>query len=128
MTRVVEGQRTTTTAPQFEAVTGVKLVEIKDGLAIYQHEPQRVHRLNRSAAVIYLLCDGTRASDEITDELQLAFNMENKPHYAVTDCLRQLTQAGLIRPVGGDTDAVGNRPETTTATPAEPSENGQSDE
>lgn len=128
MIRVIEGQRTTTTAPQFEAVTGMKLVEIKDGLVIYQHEPQRIHRLNRSAAVIYLLCDGIRAIDEITDELQLAFNMENRPHYAVTDCLRQLTEAGLIRPVGGDTDDVGNRPGITTATPAEASESGQSDE
>lgn len=117
MTRVIEGQHTIATAPQFEAMTGFKLVEIKDGLVIYQHERQRVHRLNRSAAVIYLLCDGTRAVDEITDELQLAFNTENRPHYAVIDCLRQLTEAGLIRQVGDDMDVVGNRPAITTATP-----------
>jgi hypothetical protein len=127
MTRVSEGEPTTA-APRFEAISGMQLIEIKDGLVIYQHEPQRIHRLNRTAAVIYLLCDGSRVVDEITDEVQLVFNTENKPHHAVTNCLRQLTEMGLIRPVGGETGVVDNRPATTTSTPGDASESTQSDD
>jgi hypothetical protein len=105
MTSAIENPLTTTTQ-RFEAVTGTELIEIKDGLVIYQHEPERVHRLNRSAAVIYLLCDGSRTVDEIAHEVQLAFNTANTPHSAVTLCLHQLTGAELVRRVDGDTDGA----------------------
>lgn len=94
---------TITTTQRFEAVPGMELIQIKDGLVIYQHEPERVHRLNRSAAVIYLLCDGSRTVDDIAHEVQLAFNTANTHHNAVTHCLHQLTGAELLRRVDGDT-------------------------
>ena len=127
MTRVTE-EEPTTAALRFEAMSGMQLIEIKDGLVIYQQEPQRIHRLNRTAAVIYLLCDGSRVVDEITDEVQLVFNTQNQPHHAVANCLRQLTEMGLIRPVDGETDILDNQPATTTPTPGDPSESTQSDD
>ena len=127
MTRVTEGEPTTA-ALRFEAMSGMQLIEIKDGLVIYQQEPQRIHRLNRTAAVIYLLCDGSRVVDDITDEVHLVFNTENKSHQAVINCLHQLTEMGLIRPVDGETDIMDNQPTTTTSTPGDASESSQADD
>ncbi|HTF54423.1 MAG TPA: PqqD family protein [Pseudonocardia sp.] len=126
MASVVEGHITTTTS-RFEAVAGVQHVEIKDGLVLYQHEPERVHRLNRTAAVIYLLCDGSRVVDDIAEEVQLAFNASDTPSYAVIDCLRQLTEAGVIRPVD-DTEDTEGQSATITSAPVETPEGGQSND
>lgn len=103
MTKVINNHLATT-APRFEATRGTKLIEIKDGLVIYQRAPERVHRLNRSAAVIYLLCDGSLTAAEIAQEAQNAFNTTNVPHSVVDQCLRQLTEAQLIRLVDDDAD------------------------
>jgi hypothetical protein len=127
MTRVTEGELTTP-ALRFEAMRDIQLIEIKDGLVVYQQEPQRIHRLNRTAAVIYLLCDGSRVVEEIADEVQLVFNTENRPHHAVINCLRQLTEMGLIRPVDGETDVVDNRLATTTSPFGDASESTQADD
>jgi hypothetical protein len=127
MTKAIEEQ-STALAQRFEAIKGVQLVEIKDGLVIYEHEPRRVHRLNRSAAVIYILCDGSRVIDEIVDEVQIAFDMATRPDHAVAACLRQLVEAGVIRPVDGQADVVENQSATTTPTPTGAAGRGHSGE
>jgi hypothetical protein len=103
MTSVLDPKLTTAT-PRFEAVAGVQAVEIKDGLVIYQHEPERVHRLNRSAAVIYLLCDGSLTFDEIAHEVQHAFGTAKDLSSAAAHCLRQLMEAELVRSIETDSD------------------------
>ena len=42
---------------------GLDVNEVPDGYVIYQTEADRVHYLNKTAAIVFELCDGARGTD-----------------------------------------------------------------
>ena len=41
---------------------GLDVNEVPDGYVIYQTEADRVHYLNKTAAIVFELCDGARGT------------------------------------------------------------------
>jgi hypothetical protein len=74
----------------------LEISEVEDGVVVYQDEPERVHHLNRSAALIFELSTGDRTVGDIAEELRAVFAMSEAPHDLVADCVRQLYELSLI--------------------------------
>jgi hypothetical protein len=80
---------------------GVDYREVPDGAVAYAKERERVHYLNPTAAIVYLLCDGRHDASTIAAEVARQFGLKNEPLQDVRDCLAQLQSEGLIA-VAGD--------------------------
>ncbi len=78
------------------AVDGLDVTEADDGLVVYVEDTETVHHLNKTAAVIFGLCDGTLDGPAIADELGALFSLETTPLAETLDCLAELERNGLI--------------------------------
>ena len=78
------------------AADGLDVTEAEDGLVVYVEETETVHHLNKTAAVIFGLCDGTLDGQAIADELGTLFSLETTPLTETLDCLAELERNGLI--------------------------------
>jgi hypothetical protein len=76
---------------------GLEVNEVADGLVVYQREPERVHYLNNTAALVFELCDGTRSPKDIASMLQEAFTLGQAPAAEVSSCIDELRGKGVIR-------------------------------
>lgn len=74
----------------------LEITEVDDGLVIYQGSPERVHYLNRTAAVVFELCTGESSDDEITTVIADAFALDAPPASEVARCLEHLRREGLV--------------------------------
>ena len=45
--------------------SNLEVHEVPDGYIVYQQERDRVHYLNKTAAIIFEFCDGKHESDDI---------------------------------------------------------------
>ena len=79
-----------------KAADGLEITEAEDGLVIYQVTTDKVHHLNNTAAVVFSLCDGSRDTDQIAEELGKLFTLDETPGAAAKTCLKQLLDQGLI--------------------------------
>jgi hypothetical protein len=77
-------------------VDGLDVNEIKDGLVVYDPARDRVHYLNATAAVVFMLCDGTKDSTAIAGLVATAFALDAPPVAEVGECLAQLEDEGLV--------------------------------
>lgn len=68
-----------------------------DGYVVYQSDPDRVHFLNMSAAVILELCDGEHSLQEIIDILQSAYDLDTPPLEDFKASVTNLVTEGLIK-------------------------------
>jgi hypothetical protein len=72
--------------------------EAPDGYVIYEGSQDRVHYLNRTAAVVFELCDGERRIEEIISGVAELFNLEPKAcDKDVRGCLESLSKEGLVQ-------------------------------
>jgi hypothetical protein len=85
------------TAEHPRAADGLEVNESEDGLVIYEEVADAVHYLNRTASVIFGLCDGTRDAAAIAAELGRLFELEAPPLEETLTCLDELSANGLIR-------------------------------
>lgn len=67
-----------------------------DSYIVHQAERDRIHYLNRIAALIFELCDGENSVRDIARILGDAFDMTAAPVAEVTDCLDKLAGEQLI--------------------------------
>jgi hypothetical protein len=79
------------------ALDGLELNETKDGLIVYDSERDRVHYLNATASVVFMLCDGTRDAHGIAETLGQVFDRDEPPRAEVDACLCQLRDEALLR-------------------------------
>lgn len=75
---------------------GLEVVEAADGYVVYDEDRDRVHRLNRTAAVVFELCTGTNSTADIAVLLQQAFGLDAPPEAETEACVAQLRAEGLI--------------------------------
>jgi len=76
---------------------GLEVNEVADGLVVYQPDPERVHYLNNTAAVVFELCDGDRSRREIAAALGELFSLAEVPTAEVEACLVELVAKGVVR-------------------------------
>jgi hypothetical protein len=78
------------------ARAGLEVVETADGYVVYDEGRDRVHRLNRTAAVVFELCTGSNSAADIAGLLQEAFALDTPPAAETEACIAQLRAEGLI--------------------------------
>lgn len=79
-----------------QTVDGLDVSETEDGLVVYNDATDTVHHLNRTAAVVFGLCDGTRDAGAIAAEVGTLFALDEPPLEEVVGCLDELSETGLI--------------------------------
>ena len=62
-----------TLSPRPRAVADLDVNEADDGLVIYDPGRDRVHHLNPTAALVFLLCDGQHSPAQMAEELSEVF-------------------------------------------------------
>jgi Coenzyme PQQ synthesis protein D (PqqD) len=75
---------------------GLDVNEAEDGLVVYVPANDTVHHLNKTAGVIFGLCDGTRTSAAIAAEVAALFRLDAPPFEETATCLSGLAANGLI--------------------------------
>jgi hypothetical protein len=84
------------TARQPATVQGLDVHEADDGLVVYVVATDTVHHLNKTAGVIFGLCDGTRDSAAIATEVAELFDLGEVPLDETAACLSDLGARGLV--------------------------------
>jgi len=85
----------TTTRPS--AIDGLDVNEVKDGVVVYESVSDRVHYLNATASIIFMLCDGQHDVASMAEVLSAAFGLEPPPVHEVEECLATLADEGLLK-------------------------------
>jgi hypothetical protein len=70
--------------------------EVPDGYIVYQNNRDRVHYLNKTAAVIFELCDGKLEQEEIVARVAKAFNLGPSAYDEIRSGLNKLLKEGLV--------------------------------
>jgi hypothetical protein len=78
------------------AVSGLEVDEADDGLVIFVEATDVVHHLNRTAGVIFGLCDGSRDVPAIAAEVATLFGLDAPPLAETLTCLEELEAGALI--------------------------------
>ena len=80
-----------------KAVDGLEITEVGDGLVVYDSRDDRVHFLNGTASVVFLLCNGRRDRTAVIDAVAKVFGPEALFQADVEACLDQLHAEGVVR-------------------------------
>lgn len=75
---------------------GLEVHEVDDGLVVYQSQPECVHHLNNTAAIVFELCDGQNTPAEIGGQLAEAFGLSEVPDHMAENCIADLWSKGVI--------------------------------
>jgi hypothetical protein len=75
---------------------GLDVNEVPDGYVIYQTAADRVHYLNRTAAIVFEFCDGKRGPDDIVARVSQMFELENTVNGDIEACIQSLLKEGLV--------------------------------
>jgi|GEM_PF-1339848 len=75
---------------------GVEVHEVADGLMVYQAEPECVHHLNNTAAIVFELCDGNNTMREISEQLAAVFGLTSVPAGVAERCVADLWSKGVV--------------------------------
>jgi hypothetical protein len=75
---------------------GLDVSEAIDGLVIYQHDRDRLHYLNQTAAFILQCCDGKVCAEELAALMAEAFGLSATPIDEVGECLTALMKEGIL--------------------------------
>lgn len=82
---------------RFAKSANLEINQAPDGYVIYQSDPDRVHFLNMSAAVVLELCDGEHSLQEIIEILQAAYDLDTPPLDDFKASVTNLISEGLIK-------------------------------
>jgi Trypsin-co-occurring domain 2/Coenzyme PQQ synthesis protein D (PqqD) len=75
---------------------GLEILEVADGLMVYQADPECVHHLNNTAAIVFELCDGTNTVPEIGEQLAAVFGLDGRSAGVVEECITELWSKSII--------------------------------
>jgi len=81
---------------EFMQAPNLEVHEVPDGYIVYQSERDRVHYLNKTAAIIFEFCDGSHAVDDIVVRVATAFELGSSAHEEIRAGLDQLVKEGLV--------------------------------
>ena len=75
---------------------GLDVNEVPDGYVIYQTVADRVHYLNKTAAIVFELCDGARGPEDIVARVSKMFEVERSADGEIEACIQSLLKEGLV--------------------------------
>jgi hypothetical protein len=75
---------------------GLEIHEVDDGLLVYQAQPECVHHLNNTAAVVFELCDGENTVPGISEQLAQVFGLDRTPGETVEKCITDFMDKGVV--------------------------------
>lgn len=75
---------------------GLDVNEVPDGYVIYQTAADQVHYLNKTAAIVFELCDGARGTGDVVARVGQMFELEGKVDTEIEACIQSLLKKGLI--------------------------------
>lgn len=79
-----------------KVVEGLEISMVPDGSVVYDPGRDRVHYLNRTAALVLELCTGENDAAGIVHALQGAYDLDEPPEVETRACLDQLAREHLI--------------------------------
>lgn len=79
---------------------GWEVVDVVDGIAVYDEKFKTVHYLNHTAAVVFLLCKSPVGFDVLSAVFQEEFELKTAPKAQLRKLLGEMQQTGLIREAG----------------------------
>ncbi len=79
-------------------VDHLEVNELPDGYVVYQQDVDRVHYLNRTAVLVFELCDGKTPARDIPALVRTLYGLEAVPQAEVEACLERFLTEGLILP------------------------------
>jgi len=74
----------------------IEITEGSDGFVVYDPARDRVHYLNATASIVLELCTGENTESDIAHLLESCYDLPKPPSREVGDCLKQLSEEGLI--------------------------------
>ncbi|MGO9361444.1 MAG: PqqD family protein [Xanthobacteraceae bacterium] len=74
----------------------LEIHEVPDGYIVYQTERDRVHYLNKTAAIIFEFCDGARETDDVVTQVAKVFDLDPSAHDEIRAGLDSLVKEGLV--------------------------------
>ncbi len=84
---------------------GLEITHMPDGWVIYQHETDRVHFLNPTAALVFELCNGRHTRAEMAKILSDAYQLPAPAADEVGTCISNLLAEGLVSPCSSSPSA-----------------------
>jgi hypothetical protein len=82
---------------QVVQAANLEVHEVPDGYIVYQIDRDRVHYLNKSAAIIFEFCAGSRGRDDVVERVAKAFELGPSAHAEIRTGLDALVKEGLIQ-------------------------------
>ena len=77
---------------------GLEITHMPDGWVVYQHQTDRVHFLNPTAALVFELCNGRHNPAEIATIVSAAYQLKAPADHEVDTCISNLLAEGLVAP------------------------------
>jgi hypothetical protein len=75
---------------------GLEVHELDDGLVVEDPSAAAVHRLNATAATIFILCTGAHTEADLCELVKDLWELPGPPHDAVYDGIAELQAHGLV--------------------------------
>jgi hypothetical protein len=76
---------------------GLEIHEMPDGYIVYHGGRDNVCYLNKTAAVVFELCDCGLAADDAVARVAKIFNVDAQAHDEIRSCIDSLIKEGLIQ-------------------------------
>jgi hypothetical protein len=76
--------------------SNLEIHEVPDGYIVYQKERDRVHYLNKTAAIIFEFCDGRREPQDIIEHVARTYALDPSAHDEIRAALDSLVQEELV--------------------------------
>jgi len=76
---------------------GLEVHEVPDGYIVYHGARDNVSYLNKTAAIIFELCDGKLATDDIVSRVATIFDLNASSHDEIKACMGSLIKEGLLQ-------------------------------
>ena len=83
-------------ATHFQQTQGWEVVDVVDGIAIYDDGFKSVHYLNHTAAIVFLLCKTPATMDMMCSVICEEFKLRTRPVKELKAILDQMIKAGLL--------------------------------
>jgi hypothetical protein len=76
--------------------SNLEVHEVPDGYIVYQKVRDRVHYLNKTAALIFEFCDGTHQPQDVVKQVVKIYALDPSAHDEIRAALDSLVEEGLV--------------------------------
>jgi hypothetical protein len=83
-------------SPTLSQASDLEVHEVPDGYIVYDNARDRVHYLNKTAAIIFEFCGGKLELDDVVGRVANAFDLGPSGHAEIRAGLDLLLKEGLV--------------------------------